>query len=521
MNSIKEQYPFELTDEQNQLIDELLDFFESDEDDIFILKGYAGTGKTSIVLGLVKYLIEKKQPLALMASTGRASKVLAEKAMHPASTLHSSIYIMQIVEIKGNKNTDDEYTYRVGFRLKHPNAIDTIYFVDESSMLSNSFQKGGNFVFGSGYLLDDFFKYKNQGKVVFIGDPAQLPPVNVKFSAALNRRFLENSFGPGVREFSMEKVMRYHENTGMYYNTTKLREIIVNKRFPPLSIKATDFDDIVIYNHENDLIKEYYQTIKRKGVDSAIYICFTNKATSLVNNKVRAHLWGINKTKHLQVNESLMVARNNYLYDLTNGDLVIVDSIDNQIIKKANLSFRKISIRVTDTDPEKGMVLKEVMIINNLLDASGRDLSYEQDMELLKNYFGRMNHISKEIYEVFLRLQDLEPDEFIEKAEHIVKEKNISLQVENYADKLPSKKQFIKRIVYENMHSDPYLNALRVKYGYAITCHKAQGSEWEDVFIQFEKSLSYLDKENLYRWTYTAISRAEKQLHLLNNAYIY
>ena len=518
----KKYYPFELTEEQKELVDELLDFFESEEDNIFILKGYAGTGKTSIMLGLVKYLSEMKRPFYLMASTGRASKVLAEKALYPASTLHSSIYIMQIVEIPPHQRKNDDMMYRVGFKLKNSNhSSDTIFFVDESSMLSNAYQRGGNFVFGSGYLLDDFFRFKGPAKVVFIGDPAQLPPVNVKFSAALNKKFLESNFEPGVREFTLKKVMRYSPDSGMNYNTNHLREVITSKNFPPLSIKASGFDDMEVFNHENDLIKKYYETIKQSGVDNAIYITFTNKTTSFVNRKVRVHLWGPSKVNQLQINESLMVARNNYLYGLNNGDLITVDSIDSKVIKKAGLSFRKITIRVSDPDPAKGVIVKEVMIIDDLLYSDGRDLSMEQDMDILKNYFGRMSHLAKEIYETLVAIQHLEAEEQVEKINLLAHEKKVKLDAYSLSQKLPSKNKFIKKMAYDNMQTDPFLNALRVKFGYAITCHKAQGSEWENVFIHFEKSLSYLDRENLYRWTYTAISRAEKKLHLLNSSFIY
>lgn len=520
MKNLNKYYPFKLTEEQEQLTEALIDFIESD-DEVFILKGYAGTGKTSIMLGLVKYLGEQKMPFMLMASTGRASKVLSEKAHYPASTVHSAIYVLQIIESKKNKKDDDEPSYRVAFRQKRPNPIhNTIYFVDESSMLANTLQKGGNFMFGSGYLLNDLFTYKGPGKIVFIGDPAQLPPVNVKFSAALSKNFFANNFDVGIREFSLEQVMRYKKHSGMYFNTTHLRNVIISKRFPPLSIKTSEFDDMEVYYHENDLVKSYYQTIKRIGVDNTIYITFTNKTAAEVNHKVRVHLWGVNKVAQLQINESLMVARNNYLYGLNNGDLITVDAIDAKTEKKAGLTFKKITIRIHDPQ-QGGLVLKEVMIINDLLHIPSRDLNLEQDMDLLKNYFGRMRYAAEEIYEAWLSVQNLNKEEAMIRLDRLAAEKKIQINAETLVEKNTSKNRFIKQVAFHNMQTDPYLNALRVKYGYAITCHKAQGSEWPHVFIHFEKSLSYLDKENLYRWTYTAISRAENKLHLLNSYYLY
>ncbi len=521
IKELEKYYPFALNEEQKNLLRELIDFLQSD-DEIFILKGFAGTGKTSIMLGLVKYMEEKKIPFSLMASTGRAAKVLAQKSGHPAATLHSSIYVMHITEIPKSQRKDEDMTYRIGFKLKNPNTVeDKVYFVDESSMISNSFQKGQEFTFGTGYLMDDFFKYKHNGKIVFIGDPAQLPPVNQKFSAALDKRYLLRNYGIGVREFALEKVMRYKTDSGMYYNTTHLREIINSKRFPPLAIKTEGFNDMEVYKHENDLIKKYYEIIKTQGVDNAIYITYTNKTTAFVNKKVRIHLWGLNKEKELQVNESLIVARNNYLYGLSNGDLITVDSIDDKVIKKAGLSFRKIVVRVADDDPGRGFVLKEVMIINDVLYAEGRDLSFEQDMNLIKNFFIRMRYAATEIYDYVMNNQTLEKEELILGIEKIAHLKEIDVDATSIAEKPPSKKKLIKDIAWRNIQTDPYLNALRVKYGYAITCHKAQGSEWPHVFIHFEKSLDYMDKENLYRWVYTAISRAENKLHLLDSKYIY
>ncbi len=517
MENIENYYNFELTDEQKELVEQLLDFFRSD-DSVFIVKGYAGTGKTSVMLGLVKYLGKNNKPFMLMASTGRAAKVLAQKAMYPASTIHAAIYVLHIVEVK---DSDNEISYRISFKQKIPNPVqETIYFVDESSMISNRIQSGGSIVYGTGYLLNDFFTYTGNGKVVFIGDPAQLPPVNARFSPALDKWYLRDTVGHGVRVFTLKKIMRYEENSGIFYNTERLRQSIESKRYPPLSIKAHDFDDFTVYYHENDLIKSYYEKIKSVGIDSCIFITYTNKTAAFVNRKVRHHLWG-NRSDRLQPGESLIVARNNYLYNLNNGDLITIDSFEDSVIRKANLTFQWITVRVQDEDPAKGVMLKRVLIIKDLLDTDSRDLSLEQDMELLKNYFGRMSRIAKELYNIIIENQNSSPAYFEEIIGNKALEFGVTLNVSAIRENIPSKRAFIKKIARDNMQSDPYLNALRVKYGYAVTCHKAQGSEWPEVFIFLERALSYFDKEGLYRWTYTALSRAEKRIHILNNRYIY
>jgi len=501
-------YSFRLTDEQEELTGRLLDFFDSYDEDIFIIKGYAGTGKTSIVKGFVKYLGENSRPFELLASTGRAAKVLAEKTNFPAATIHSTIYKMELVET-GKDN------YRIYFKLKEPNTNPKmIYFIDESSMLTNHIQGDGNIAFGTGRLLDDLFRFTGEGKVVFIGDPAQLPPVNSKFSAALNKNYLEQTFKKMVSVFELRQIMRYSGDSGISFNAKKLREQINSGFFPPLSIKAHDFNDIEVSFQDNDLVKKYYETIKRTGVESAVYITLSNKQAALVNQKVRSFLWGYNNLSQIRTGEALMVVRNNYLHNLSNGDLVIAGDIEGSTKKVAGLTFRNIQITVTDPDPKKGLVIKNVLIIDDLLSSPTRDLGMEQEKILLKDFFIRMTTAAGEIFELMTRGQ---PEALIKE---VLRRNNIKNSPESI-NKFNSKSALARFIIRENMPSDPYLNALRVKYGYAVTCHKAQGSEWQHVFIHLERSMFYLDKENQLRWTYTALSRAEKKLYILNNYCLY
>jgi len=519
MESLDKYFKLTLTDEQKQLFNRILAFINSDKK-IFILKGYAGTGKTTIMHGLVKYFGENKIPFTLMASTGRAAKVMAEKARFPAATVHGTIYVLHIVEMPRQGEKSDDANFRISFKMKMPNMNKKrVFFIDESSMLSNHLQKGGNIAFGSGRLLDDLFSHTGNGKVVFIGDPAQLPPVNSKFSAALSEDYLSTTFDFTIETFELKKVMRYNENSGMFYNTTALRNVIMSRQFPQLSIKAHGFDDITVYYHDNELIKKYYEVIKTKGVDSAIYITLSNKQAAIVNSKVRIHLWGYKNTTPLKSGESLMVARNNYLYGLNNGDLVTVDSVEKKTTRKAGLTFLHINIRVAHSDPEKGLVIKRVLIMADLLSMNSRDLSAQQDMELLANYFSRMRKIALEVYEILNATTTIEKRRA--QLEAKIKKAGILFDIDDVLGQTPSKKALIKSIAYNNMQTDPYLNALRVKYGYAITCHKAQGSEWPEVFIHLEKSMFYLDKENQYRWAYTALSRAEEKIHILNNICLY
>ncbi len=517
MADFEKYFPFTLTDEQKELVRRLLRFIDSDKK-VFIVKGYAGTGKTSIMFGLVKHFGVHNHPFTLMASTGRAAKVMAEKARFPAGTVHATIYAMVLTELMSKSENPE---FRISFRLKMPNFNrKLVFFVDESSMLSNHIQSGGILAYGSGRLIDDLFAFAGKGKVVFIGDPAQLPPVNTKFSAALSSDYLKKIFDLEVEEFELKQVMRYKKTSGIYFNTTYLRHTIYSGQFPQLSIKTSDFDDMQVYYHDNDLVKKYYETIKTLGLDSAIYITLSNKQAAIVNNKVRNHLWGSKSMSQLlKSGESVMVVRNNYLYNLSNGDLITVDSVEDREITKADLQFKYINIRVADPDPEKGLVVKRVLIITNLLTSNVRDLSAEQEMALLKNFFARMRAVADEIFEILNTVGNVEQRR--EEISQRSQEMKIRLDPDSIIEQKPSKKALFKTIAYDNMQTDPYLNALRVKYGYAITCHKAQGSEWPHVFVHLERSMFYLDKENQHRWVYTALSRAEKKIHILHNICLY
>jgi hypothetical protein len=512
-------YSFKLSDEQRIVHERLIEFFNS-EKQVFVLKGYAGTGKTTIVHGMVRYLAKQRRPFLLMASTGRAAKVLGEKSRFPAATVHGSIYALQIIEGTKKEGEDEGQNYRIVFRMKMPNISNrAVFFVDESSMISNILHSGSTIAFGSGRLMDDLFSFVGPGKVVFIGDSAQLPPVNSKFSAALDPEYIQSVFGKQTDVFELKQVMRYKTNSGMYFNTKWLREQILKRSFPPLSIKALGYSDMIVYKHENELINKYYETIRGQGIDSAIYITLSNNQATEVNHRIRALLWGYKNTVPIKSGESLMVARNNYLYNLSNGDLITIDSIENEEIRMANLVFRYVHIMVTDPDPARGKVMKRVLLNMDLLSSAGRDLSAEQDMELLRNYFGRMHAIGAELYELMNRTHNLEErrNALAARLMHF----KLQLELDQIIEKPPTRKALTKQLSFENMNIDPFLNALRAKYGYAITCHKAQGSEWPQVFLHLERALFVIDKENQFRWVYTALSRAEKNVHLLNNMCIY
>jgi len=226
-------FDFRLTPDQRQTVDDMLKFFSNDKD-VFIFKGYAGTGKTSLIKGIIKYLISVKRPYTLMASTGRAAKILSEKTNLQTSTVHSHIYRPKIIQLKSSNNNP---SYRMTFDLAQNNDNpNTIYFIDESSMISNHAISGSTLSFGTGRLLNDLFLFAGDRKVVFIGDTIQLPPINTKFSAALDKEYLKTNLGKKVKVSELTTVMRYGIDSGIGWNTQNIRKTVNSGSYPYMSL---------------------------------------------------------------------------------------------------------------------------------------------------------------------------------------------------------------------------------------------------------------------------------------------
>lgn len=460
---------FNPSPEQQAALDSLHQFILSDKQ-IFILKGHAGTGKTTLIKHFIEYLNEKDIPFTLMASTGRAAKVLSHKSGKMVTTVHQGIYKLQVVE-----NDEQNQVRRLSFRL-HDNMSPEmmVYIVDESSMLSNEQVKEGFITYGSGRLISDLLLFAEKRKVVFVGDQAQLPPVSSVFSAALTEEYLKERFKIEVSSALLSEVQRYQPETGVFFNTIELRRKIENRQFPYLAVKGRGFSDIFVSPSEQVFVDAYVESVRRRGLDNSIMICFSNARSNDLNTKARLGLFGRRRSQTLLENELLMVIQNNYKYMLFNGDHLQVENYSDQAEYRAGLHFRDVTVSVNDF---LGRRLVHVKIIDDLLTMAGNNLHSRQDFGLFRDFAIRM---SKEGIR-------------------------------------PKDPEFIVRLM-----DDPYLNALRVKYGYAVTCHKAQGGEWEDVFLLFENCFFInLDKERQHRWAYTAISRTQERLHLLDNRCIY
>ncbi|MFV0329801.1 MAG: ATP-dependent RecD-like DNA helicase [Dysgonomonas sp.] len=454
---IKDNFPFELTSEQELALDKIVDFlFLQKEESLFLLKGYAGTGKSSLLGALVKTMTEFKQKTVLLAPTGRAAKVFSSYANHPAFTIHKKIYRQQ--RFSGDLGS---------FGLMDNLHKDTLFIVDEASMISNI---GGDSVFGTGCLLDDLIHYVYSGencRLLLIGDSAQLPPVGEDDSPALQVPVLEG-YGLEIRNAMLSQIVRQAESSGILFNATNIRNILNSGEtgdYPKLTLDG--FPDIVKISGE-DLIDEISSSYDRDGLENTMIISRSNKRSNIYNQGVRNRI--LYREEELSAGDMLMITKNNYYWTekiegidfLANGEIVEVLRVRSER-ELYGFKFCDVLVRSMDYDMEL-----EVKILMDTLYSDAAGLTRERSQEL------------------FLKV------------------------LEDYVD-IPTKPERMRK-----MKADPFYNAVQVKFAYAVTCHKAQGGEWANVFLD----LGYISQEhlgvNFYRWLYTAITRASSRLYLVN-----
>ncbi len=479
MNDILKNYI--LTNEQQKAIKRILTFLQS-SDDVFILKGYAGVGKTFLIKLLTDYfdLIDKNYQL--MAPTGKAARVLNAKTKKSANTIHSSIYNYE--NLKEFKDKSSE-TFKYYFTLRvNNNSNDTIYIVDEASMVSDKYNEMEFIRFGSGFLLRDLFEFisldarRYRKKVIFIGDSAQLPPVGMSFSPALNKEYLEETYKLRVDEIEITEVVRQKQNSGILKNSINIRDKIKNRVYNELSINFSQ--DVVKID---DILDKYIAISGNKISKDVMIIAYQNRVVKEYNQIIREYFF--KNSKVLQKNDKLIVVKNSIVNGvmLSNGDYCLVDKIYN------NSEHKSIPLNVGNKKDGKKI---------KYIDLYFRDVSL-----IFKSLDGKVFKIDTKILEnlLFSSNPTLSSQEF--KALYIdFKMRNPKLK--------PNTAEFKEKI-----KRDPYFNALLVKFGYAITCHKAQGSEWKNVIVDCSYSQNILN-EGYFRWLYTAITRASEKLFLIN-----
>ncbi|RGN42886.1 MULTISPECIES: ATP-dependent RecD-like DNA helicase [unclassified Bacteroides] len=456
---IKENFHYQPTFEQELAVKSLATFLLSKQNDtIFLLRGFAGTGKTSLVGALVKTMDSLAQKSILLAPTGRAAKVFSLYAGHPAYTIHKKIY--------RQKSFSNEMT---NFSLNDNLNTHTLFIVDESSMISNDGLSGSSF--GSGRLLDDLIQFVYSGtgcRLILMGDTAQLPPVGEEESPALSADILKG-YGLEVQEIGLTQVVRQLENSGILWNATKLRRYIAEENFLSLpKVRLKGFADIRILPG-NELIDELNTCYGRDGMDETMVICRSNKRANLYNNGIRNTI--LDREDELNSGDMLMIAKNNYFWTEKNKEIDFIANGDIAVVR-----------RVRRTKELYGFRFAEVLL-------SFPDYN---DFELEANLLLDTLHSESPAL----------PKELNDKLFYSV--------LEDYAD-ITIKKERMKK-----MKADPYYNALQIKYAYAITCHKAQGGQWKNIFLD----QGYITEENIgpdyFRWLYTAFTRATQTLYLVN-----
>ena len=458
LEQVKKNFPFEPTGEQYGVLEKWSDFlFARNNDSLFVLKGYAGTGKSSLVGAIVKTLNELNQKSVLLAPTGRAAKVFSAYSGQNAYTIHKKIY--------RQKEFSNEPT---GFVLADNLHKHTLFIVDEASMISNDGLDSS--FFGSGRLLDDLIHYVYSGegcRLVLLGDSAQLPPVSQPESPALDLSVLQG-YGLEVQSMTLTEVVRQAKTSGILTNATLLRKKIEKGQtgdFPKLS--AQTGADVQVVNGE-DLLETIQDAYYRDGLEETIVITRSNKRANGYNNAIRNRIFY--REEELTSGDLLMVVKNNYHWAkdeksmdfIANGDLMEI-------------------LRVRRTQELYGF---------HFCDVTARFPDYDTEMDL------------KILLETLHTDSPALPKESSDKLFYAI--------LEDYAD-IPGKREKMKK-----MKVDPFYNVVQVKYAYAVTCHKAQGGQWKNVFLD----LSYIPRDQLgidfYRWLYTAFTRAAEHILLIN-----
>lgn len=447
----------EPTQDQELAIKNLAKFtLDIEQQEMFILKGFAGTGKTTLIDGLVKATNHFKIKTVLLAPTGRAAKVVNKITNKPAYTIHKKIY-------RQNGSKDGFGSFALGENL-HTN---TLFIVDEASMIANN--SADQSTFGSGRLLEDLINFVFSGarcKLIFIGDTAQLPPVKLNISPALDKEALKAFMYP-VYSNTLKEVVRQEQDSGILHNATNLRQQLNDEKIE-IKLDTIGFDDVTALNGET-LIEDLNTSYDRDGLEQSIIVCRSNKRANRFNQGIRSAV--LYKEERISTGDLIMVVKNNYFWTeedsdidfIANGDIAEITHIFGYE-KLYGFEFSDITIRLVDYND----IEINVKILLDTLESETSALSYEQN----KNLF----------YTI----------------------------IEDYAHLKPKKKQ------YKAVRENPYFNALQIKYAYAITCHKAQGGQWKNVFIDQGYVNDEMINKEYVRWLYTAFTRPTDQLFLIN-----
>lgn len=459
-NILSEKFRFEPTASQVKGFKKIAHFLsDAPDDSLLLIKGYAGTGKTTLIGHLVQQLSRIRKKSVLMAPTGRAAKVLSAYAGKNALTIHKKIYFPKVDSGGGS----------VQFSLKENKHTHTIFIVDESSMIGDDRQQSK--LFENGSLLHDLVHYVTNGekcKLIFVGDTAQLPPVNLGLSPALDEQELAVQFNATVYSITLEDVVRQQAESGILFNATSIRELLVGDQFEGFKFHLEGFKDVQRIIEGNEFLELLNNALDEDGIDQTVLIVRSNKRANLYNKSIRERILFLEPD--LAVGDQLMVVKNNYFWlgadsqpgFIANGDVIRINRI-NKYVDRYDMKFAEVSVQMVDYPDEPAF---DTVLLLETLNSETANLGYEQSQLLYQK---------------------------------------VSL---DHANEKSKYKRFLK------VKKDPYFNALQVKYSYAITCHKSQGGQWKNVFVE-QPYLPEGSNKDYFRWLYTALTRAKERLFLI------
>lgn len=455
---LKKIFPFQTTVQQDVFFQKIAIFLtKTDNDSIFVLKGYAGTGKTTVISTLVNSLATINKKAVLLAPTGRAAKVISNYSEKPAFTIHKKIYFPKKTSGGG-----------VSFTLQPNKHKNTIFIVDEASMISDA--NSDSKLYENGSLLDDLISFVYSGsncKMILLGDTAQLPPVNLDISPALDIDTLSLHYNKEIDYIELDEVMRQEENSGILYNATVLRELLNDTFITNFQFDLKKFKDIVRLVDGYDIQDAIHSAYSNYSIEDTAFIVRSNKRANQYNEQIRAKI--LDKESELATGDFLMVVKNNYFWlkdsdeagFVANGDIIEVLEIF-AIKELYGFNFAKVKIRMIDYPNQKPL---ETVLLLDTIKSESPSLTYEES-----------NRLYQEV-------------------------------MKDYEDETKYKQ-------FQKVKNNEYFNALQVKFSYAITCHKSQGGQWNTVFIEQPYLPNGIDIDYI-RWLYTAMTRAKSKLYLI------
>ncbi|MGA3014203.1 MAG: AAA family ATPase [Bacteroidales bacterium] len=458
------EFPYEPTQGQKTVLEKLAVFLTEswkEPNVLFVLKGYAGTGKTTIVSSLVNVLPKIQRKSSLMAPTGRAAKVLSAYAKKPAYTIHRKIYFA--------RTTKDG---TIALKLQQNLHKQTLFIVDEASMIQHS-NLSETSLFASRNLLDDLFEYVTSGescRIMFIGDSAQLPPVGMEHSPALDLDYLRKAYHLLIDTHELTEVVRQEKHSGILLNATIIRNHIIHQEWTSPLFRIDNLHKDVIRINGSELEDALNSAYSGSGKENNVVVCRSNKRANIFNREIRKRILFLDE--EINTGDFMMVVKNNYFWlpegssagFIANGDIIELLRI-RKIEEMYGFRFADVTIRFLDYPDEMDL---DVKIILETLNSESPALSSADNNRLFQ-------------------------------------------EVMNDYEDLPSRRKRIDKVKI-----NPYFNALQVKFAYALTCHKTQGGQWDSVFVDQGYLNDKMMNLDYLHWLYTALTRATKKLYLVN-----